>query len=267
MFKNLILIDTETTGVDPENDRVIEFAAGISTGDLEFKPIQEFIYPGSDVSASVSAFTHISNRMLAGAPNFASAAEFILDTMKFDHDAFYVAHNADFDRRMLETEFKRLGVPEEIMGFLKKDRWICTQRLAKRWLKVDPENETKLGYGLQYLRYFLELPVPDDLPPHRADSDVIVLGELVRYLIEFGIENNLVDPDRLFESLVNESWDLLPVTEFPFGKHKGKKLSDIPGDYFMWALENMDALKEGGPNFNTDLFRSIELEIERRSGI
>lgn len=31
--------------------------------------------------------------------------------------------------------------------------------------------------------------------------------------------------------------------QFPFGKHKGRTLKDIPGDYLKWSLENMDALR------------------------
>ena len=41
----------------------------------------------------------------------------------------------------------------------------------------------------------------------------------------------------------------------PFGKHRGKALSEIPVDYLLWCLDNMTALSR-------HLRRAIETVVE-----
>jgi hypothetical protein len=38
--------------------------------------------------------------------------------------------------------------------------------------------------------------------------------------------------------------DVYGSTMFPFGKHKGKTLSQIPADYLLWILKNVDHLSD-----------------------
>jgi hypothetical protein len=47
-------------------------------------------------------------------------------------------------------------------------------------------------------------------------------------------------------------------TTFPFGKHKGKPLSEIPDDYFAW-------LRREGVDLNPWLEEAVQEEIERRA--
>ena len=50
--------------------------------------------------------------------------------------------------------------------------------------------------------------------------------------------------------LVELSWLPITMKSFPFGKHQGVLLKDIPTDYFLWGLKN--------------LVYSINQEVERR---
>ena len=43
----------------------------------------------------------------------------------------------------------------------------------------------------------------------------------------------------------------------PFGKHKGKRLEDIPGGYLRWAAENVQS-----PKWLVD---AVKVEVERRA--
>ena len=89
-----IFYDTETTGVRPDSDRIVEIAA--------FDPIQQrtfsqLINPGCPIPAEASAIHHITNEMVASAPSFMQAAE---DFIQFcEGDVILLAHNNDNFRR------------------------------------------------------------------------------------------------------------------------------------------------------------------------
>lgn len=256
----LLFLDTETTSPNPLEARVIELATGTSDSDIQTMLID----PGEKLSAAVQATTTISNRMLEGKPSFMDLLPEITERLKIEDDVYYVAHNAKYDRTVLLREFQELGLQESDLPFLNQDRWICTMRLAKQFLKVDPEEQVKPGYGLQYLRYFLELDIPDDIGSHRADVDVLVLAKLVEKLIESGLEQSLIEPDAIEESLVFWTQQPIKFEVFPFGKHKGVPLEDIPRDYWNWAMKNIDSFKEDHPNYNQDLVLSV-LEVLENS--
>ncbi len=98
------VVDTETTGVY-STDRVIEVA--ILTLSLDGEVIDTYdtlVNPCRDVSA-----THIHGitaSMVHDAPTFEDIAGDIAVRL---HGACLVAHNVPFDRRMLSSEFDRLG--------------------------------------------------------------------------------------------------------------------------------------------------------------
>lgn len=45
--------------------------------------------------------------------------------------------------------------------------------------------------------------------------------------------------------------------EMPFGKYRGQELSDVPGDYLVWVLENVDMSKRP----------TLRAAIEQRLGL
>ncbi|MFN8520522.1 MAG: DUF3820 family protein [Chloroflexota bacterium] len=49
----------------------------------------------------------------------------------------------------------------------------------------------------------------------------------------------------------------LPVTEMPWGKHRGVAMSKVPGDYLRWLLREADHL-------DGRLRKAVETELERR---
>ena len=105
-----IIFDTETTGLDSREDRVIEFG-GIElvnrfpTG----RTFHEYINPqGRAVHPEAQAVHGISDADLAGKPIFGDIAERLFE---FLDGAMLVAHNANFDIGFLNAEFARLGRP------------------------------------------------------------------------------------------------------------------------------------------------------------
>lgn len=101
------VIDVETTGLDPERERIVEIA--IVRADEHGRPIDHWVArlnPGIPMRA-----THvhgITDADVAGAPRFADLAVTIGTALQ---GAVVVAHNAEFDVAFLQSEFARAGMP------------------------------------------------------------------------------------------------------------------------------------------------------------
>ncbi len=121
-----IVFDTESTGLDFNEDRVIEIGAlevinYIPTG----KTYHQYINPEDrPVSEGAFAVHGISNERLADEPVF---SQIFTDFLEFVDDADLVAHNADFDMRFINAELKRVGVKP-----IHKSRAIDTLAIARK---------------------------------------------------------------------------------------------------------------------------------------
>lgn len=200
--------DTETTGLSPE-DQVVELAIA----DTEGNRWSSLVRPTCLVSTEARAVHHISDAMLESAPSMAEILEG-RGLEEYAGDAVFVAHNAEFDRRMLLQS----GVPEKTLPA----RTICTWRCALHLWPEAPRHSN------QVLRYYLGLSVveSEDSSPHRALPDVAVtLALLERMLLERSIE------------------ELIELTERPallyrvyFGKYRGSRWQDLEPGYLRWIL-------------------------------
>ena len=123
-----IVLDTETTGIDPRSGhRIIEIAC-IELDDLlpTGGYFHRYIDPERDIDPDAQKVHGISRAFLSGKPKFAEAAicEEFLDYVA---DAPLVAHNAAFDRGFVNHELERCG-----RLALPQARWRCTYELAKK---------------------------------------------------------------------------------------------------------------------------------------
>lgn len=129
-----IIFDTETTGLDKNEDRVIEIGAvelvnRFTTG----RTFHVYINPdGRDVHPDAQRIHGISNADLAGKPRFAEIAD---EFCEFIEGAKLVAHNAGFDTEFINAEFSRLGLPP-----VGNDRVIDTLQLARRKHPMGPNS-------------------------------------------------------------------------------------------------------------------------------
>jgi len=135
--------------------------------------------------------------MLRNAPKFYEVAKRIVEITE---DCIIVAHNAQFDNRILKTEFKRLG-----FGF--KRETLCTVELAK---KLIPGHDS---YSLGKLARALGIPVSDR---HRADGDAVATLKLFKILLnkdldKFIIQNSVrLEPKYQLEPNHKDIIDALP---------------------------------------------------------
>ncbi len=123
-----IVLDTETTGIDPKSGhRVIEIAC-IEVEDLlpTGGYFHRYIDPERDVEPEAEKVHGISRASLIGKPKFANP-EIVDGFLDFVGDAQIVAHNAAFDRGFVNMELQRAG-----RDILPETRWTCTYELAKK---------------------------------------------------------------------------------------------------------------------------------------
>jgi len=123
-----IVLDTETTGLDPNTGhRLIEIACVevvdyIPTG-AEF---HEYVQPDRQIDPDAERVHGISLAMLAGKPRFHDPS--VVDRfLEFIGEDILVAHNAPFDRGFINAELARCKRPP-----LPDDRWVDTLALAKK---------------------------------------------------------------------------------------------------------------------------------------
>jgi len=162
------------------------------------------------------AVHHITNEMVKNRPAFKQSDMWRqLRALIDDTNNAFVAHNAQFDVAMLNHE--------EIYP----TRVICTLKLARFLDKagVIPQ------YGLQYLRYYLELKV--EAKPHDALGDITVLESLFKR-IHARFEQDAVQDIENEMIRISNSPILIP--RMPFGKHKGSLFRETPADYLQWLL-------------------------------
>ena len=105
-----IVLDTETTGLDPAaGHRIVEVAClevvrYVPTG----RHFRKYLNPERDMPAEAEAVHGLTAEFLAQYPPFAEVAD---EFMAFIGDAPLVIHNARFDIKFLNAELKRIGRP------------------------------------------------------------------------------------------------------------------------------------------------------------
>ncbi len=155
-----VMIDVETTGLDPQKDEVIELAMVPFTYSrdgriFEILPsYQSFNEPSGPITPTITAITGITDAMVAGHRIDAHAvASFVSGA------ALVIAHNAAFDRRFAE----RLSD-----AFVMKP-WACSMSQVD-WAGEGHEG-TKLAYLATGAGFFYDR--------HRAENDCLAALELL----------------------------------------------------------------------------------------
>ncbi len=127
-----IVLDTETTGFDPETgDRIVEVGGvelhnHVATG----RTFHEYINPERSMPQEAFEVHGLGDEFLANKPKFAEVGQKFLD---FVGDAKLVIHNASFDMKFLNAELGWMGLPK-----LPNDQAIDTLAIARRKFPGSP---------------------------------------------------------------------------------------------------------------------------------
>lgn len=167
------ILDIETTGGKFNEEGITEIAIHKFDGHNVVDSFISLINPEKDIQPFVVNLTGINNKMLRTAPKFHEVAKRIVEITQ---DTVLVAHNAQFDYRILRTEFRRLGY-----NFERKS--LCTVDLSKVLL---PDAES---YSLGKLVRSLGIPVSDR---HRANGDALATVKLFKLLLAKDSEKTII---------------------------------------------------------------------------
>src|SRR5208282_6223934 len=147
------IVDVETTGTNPESDKIIELGICLFEYDRHTGRIYRvlgswewFEDPGVSIPPEIAKITGITDEMVAGHHIDDRAVNYLLGRV-----VLVIAHNADFDRRFLE---KRLP------AFATK-HWACSR------FDIDGKAEGIRSSALEFVAYSLGF-FHDG---HRAASD------------------------------------------------------------------------------------------------
>jgi DNA polymerase-3 subunit epsilon len=105
-----IVLDTETTGLNPRNgDRVIEIGCvELNNRMLTGNNFHRYINPERDSEEGALAVHGLTTEFLSDKPKF---AEIVEELRTYIAGAVVIIHNAPFDLGFLNAEFKRLSLP------------------------------------------------------------------------------------------------------------------------------------------------------------
>lgn len=238
----LIFLDVETTGLE-KGDKICSIGlVAVEDGKLHAK--YDLVNEGKKISPKASSINHITNEMIKDKPKLkdSEAYKFLVDNN--DENTTLVAHHINFDLKMLLTS-----------GFGFRGHIIDTLRVTKHLI---PECE---NFSLQFLRYELKLyrdeqkellafGVEDEIKPHHALSDAIIVKLLYEYHLEMATKDEM-----------NElSFKNVLMQKLNFGKYEGRYIEEVcMGDrgYLEWMLANIMDLDE-------DLRYSINYYLQGR---
>ena len=213
----LIFLDTETTGNEIGKDRLCQicYKTGGTVKTSYFKP-------PVPISVKAMSVTHITNKIVAGKETFVGSVMF-KELKSLLKDGILVAHNARFDIAMLEAEGLTVA------------NFICTLRVARYF---DEENKIP-EYGLQFLRYFLDLDVVGEGKAHDAEADVHTLFALFERLLR-KVQEKIPDEKKAIEKMMEISKNPVVFKKFNFGKYKDKSVENVFREdrrYLEWLLK------------------------------
>ncbi len=209
MVKRPIFYDTETTGIRPEKDFIIEIAAFDAFHQTKFESL---INPSIPIPKEASKIHNITDDMVKKAPLFKEVGLQFLDFCK--GDVVLIAHNNDaFDRPFIESEFKRHALP------MPNYAYIDSLKFSRKYRPDLPR------HSLQHLRDYYGIPANQ---AHRALDDVIILEKIFSEMID----------DLSVQTILDLMSQKQLLRHMPFGKHQGKPLKEVPRNYIQWLNDN-----------------------------
>ena len=251
-----VVLDCETTGLDPAADEIVEIAAVATHVGGPVAMWTSFAKPSRPIPPEVSAVHGLTERDLRDALPLEEAIAGLLHflalfTVPGDPPCL-AAHNVEFDQQFLAraSEFFTLQ-PHGAYP------WLCTKRLAMHVYPDAPNHRN------QTLRYFHDLKVDTlGLPPHRALADALVTAALLRHEIDTVNSADLPDLRRsapggyvTIDDVIAYAESPVELARMPFGKHRDTPMPDVPGDYIAWCL---------GPRGLTDMSRDLKFTLQRQ---
>lgn len=128
--QDVVVLDTETTGLSVSENELIEISAARLRGREIVESFDTFVKPHGLIPPEITELTSITNADVAGAPG---AVEAVAALKEFVGGAPVIAHNASFDRSFIEAVKGGVGVSDVWIDSLALSR-IALPRLSSHRL-------------------------------------------------------------------------------------------------------------------------------------
>lgn len=218
-----LILDTETTGLDFDKDRIIEVACLELIDDVfSGEKFHNYYSPENIIISKQSEEIHgLSNDFLKKYKSFESEIQSFLE---FIGDSQLIIHNAQFDLSMINNALKRIGkkmIPDE--------QTLCTLELSK---KKFPGSKNNLNALCRRFGISLE-----EREKHSAITDCFLLLQVFQELnggkqgnLEFSIYEEIINvPNKVkYENL---NLPKVKISDEELENHK-KMLKEIPNNFW-----------------------------------
>ena len=216
-----LILDTETTGLDFDKDRIIEVACLELIDDVfSGEKFHNYYSPENIIISKQSEEIHgLNNDFLKKYNSFESEIQSFLE---FIGDSQLIIHNAQFDLSMINNALKRIGkkmIPDE--------QTLCTLELSK---KKFPGSKNNLNALCRRFGISLE-----EREKHSAITDCFLLLQVFQELnggkqgnLEFSIYEEIINvPNKVkYENL---NLPKVKISDEELENHK-KMLKEIPNN-------------------------------------
>ena len=179
LARSYVVFDTETTGLEPSIDNIIELSAIKYVDNKKVASFSMLVNPKRQIDLVITQITGITNHELEDKPTVDKALEYFFN---FIEDYTLVAHNAKFDMKMLACECYRNGIE------MPDNKVIDAFTLAKR---IIPRG-TIPNYKLETIKRYLGLNVES----HRALDDCITCAKVYQLYLEANQKKKIVIVDE-----------------------------------------------------------------------
>ena len=147
--EDVIVLDTETTGLSVQDNKLIEIAAARLRGREIVERFDTFVHPGVPIPAEIVQLTGITDADVMHAP---SPEEAVAALEEFVGGCPVIAHNANFDRSFIESVKGGVRVSDIWIDSLALSR-IALPRLASHKLATLADLfRLQLGFASRYRR-------------------------------------------------------------------------------------------------------------------
>lgn len=193
LTNDYVVVDTETTGFDCNDDRIIEISAIKYHNGKEVGTFSELVNPQRAIPGAVTKVTGIHQEDVDDKPLI---NEVLNRFIEFIDDDVLVAHNAPFDYKMIICECYRNDIS------IIKNRIIDTLTLAKRYYSKDDVENNKLETFKKYFNI--------DIKSHRALDDCITCNYLYRDVLKrindsFNLSDDEIKAFKIVKEIFEEN--------------------------------------------------------------
>ena len=184
-YPEFVVFDTETTGLSPSKDRIVELSAIRFVDGVPVEIFETFINPEREISPETTAINHITNDMVADAPTI---SEVLPSFEAFVGKSPLVAHNLEFDIKFLfysgsiitDTPRKYYDTLAQSQKMLRKMKYRYN-REYDMWEQNYDRDWDVIDYKLGTIAEYFDITFPCQ---HRASGDAMVAGKVFLELIE-----------------------------------------------------------------------------------